>query len=61
MTQRMILELDSHGRVPLKKLGVTAARSLFLAEVLRDGTITLTPAAVVPVSQIDQVSPSLPR
>lgn len=52
--QRMLLEPDSRGRVPLAKLGVTDDRVLYLAEVKRDGTITLTPAAVVPASQVKQ-------
>jgi len=52
MSTQTIIELDDRRRAPLGRIARASDRR-FLVEVSPNGTITLTPAAVVPAEQAE--------
>jgi hypothetical protein len=54
MDEPILVELDSRRRVALGKLGNPEHR-FYIVQAHQDGTIELTPAALVPVAELDKL------
>lgn len=59
LDDRVLIELDGRRRASLARLGRPEHRR-YLARVESDGTIVLTPAAVVPLAMTDEEIEALP-
>ena len=58
MTEPVLIELDSRRRCSLGKIG-HPEHTRYLATTQRDGTMILTPAVVLPASEVTEVTATI--